>query len=479
MGISRNFTSPAGILNPWDGMEEGSGRLQQGCRKTGEKHPMTLQKTLIIRKTTHLSIGLVILIISFILKRNVLLYLIIAGTIFSFLTFNYKKFHLIHRTDDKSLGTLYYPVGILSSYLILYHLPLYYFQSALMVLSLSDTLANFAGQIQKGNSWFRTFHDIKSFYGIIAYILSAILILYFFLPDFLVSNIPYILFALLWAVILETASIRGSDNFSIPAGLALFFFLTYHYAFNYLYSSILLIALAPAVFFLFKFNILTRRGTFVAYLLGFYLAGIAGWPWLISVLLFFLSSAAFTILRHAIQGVGDKSMARNAWQIIANIIWAVTSSLLFLLTQDEIFILFFIAFVAAVTADTWASEIGPLLNKRCFSLSTLRTVPAGANGGISFFGSVAALAGATIISSLAYYLFFGTWQWDVIAILSASAFMACFMDSLLGTFVEDKLLRLNYFKIRKRSESITPNDMVNMAGSVTAFLFYLLLSWIF
>ena len=172
-------------------------------------------------------------------------------------------------------------------------------------------------------------------------------------------------------------------------------------------------------------------------------------------------------------------MARNAWQVIANIIWAVTSSLLFLLTQDEIFILFFIAFVAAVTADTWASEIGPLLNKRCFSLSTMRTAPAGTNGGISFFGSVAALAGATIISSLAYYLFFGTWQWDMIAILSASAFLACFMDSLLGAFVEDKLLRLNYFKRRKRSESITPNDVVNMVGSVTAFLFYLLLSWIF
>jgi uncharacterized protein (TIGR00297 family) len=348
-----------------------------------------------------------------------------------------------------------------------------------MLLSLSDTLANFAGQIQKSNGWFRTFHDSKSIHGIIAYILSAILILYLFLPGFLSLDIPYILFALLWAVILETASMRGSDNFSIPAGLALFFFLTHHYELNYLYLSIILIALAPAVFFLFKFNILTRRGSFVAYLLGFYLAGIAGWPWLITVLLFFLSSAAFTKLQHAIQGVKNKTAARNAWQVIANIIWAVTSSVLFLLTHNEIFILFFIAFVAAVTADTWASEIGPLLNKRCFSLSTMKTAPAGTNGGIYFFGSVAALSGATFISSLAYYVFFGSWQWDIIAILSASAFLACFVDSLLGAFAEDKLLRLNYFKKRNTSESITPNDLINMAGSVSAFVFYLLLSWIF
>jgi uncharacterized protein (TIGR00297 family) len=299
------------------------------------------------------------------------------------------------------------------------------------------------------------------------------------LPDYLRLDISYILLALLWAVILETASMRGSDNFSIPAGLALFFFLTYHYELDYLYLFAILVVLAPAGLLLFRFNVLTRRGSFVAYLLGFYLAGIAGWPWLVSVLLFFLSSAAFTKLRHAIQGVQYSSKGRNAWQVIANIIWAVTSSVLFLLTQDEIFILFFIAFVAAVTADTWASEIGPLLNKRCLSLSTMRTEPAGTNGGISFFGSVAAMGGATLVSSIAYYLFFGSWQWDVIAILSASAFLACFVDSLLGAFAEDKLLRLSDFKKRKTSESITPNDLINMAGSLSAFVFYLLLSWIF
>ena len=440
---------------------------------------MTYQKGQIIRKLIHLSIGLIILILSWVVEKNVLLYLIIAGTIFSFLTFNYKKFHLLHKTTDASLGTIYYPVGILSSYLILYNLPLYYFSSSLMVLSISDTLAYFAGQIQRGNIWIRTFHDRKSIYGITAYSLSACLIIYLFLPDSLSLNILYILFAVLWAVILETASMRGSDNLSIPAGLALFFLLTYQYEFNYLYLSAILVALAPACFLLFKFNILTRRGTFLAFLLGFYLAGIKGWPWLMPVLLFFLSSAAFTKLQHAIKVVEKKPTPRNAWQVIANIIWAITSSALFLFTRNEIFILFFIAFVAAVTADTWASEIGPLLNKRCFSLSKMRTVPAGTNGGISFFGSVAALSGATIISSLSYYVFFGSWHWDIIAIISVSAFIACFADSLLGTFVEDKMLQINYFKKRKTLESITPNDLVNMLGSVTAFAFYLLISCVF
>ena len=437
---------------------------------------MTNQKGLIIRKLIHLTIGLIILLLSCIAEKNALLFLIIAGTIFSFLTFNYNKFHILHRTTDQSLGTLYYPVGILTSYLILYNQPLYYFQSSLMVLSVSDTLANFAGQIHKGNIWIRTFHDSKTIYGIIAYTISTWLVFCLFLPDTLNLNLPYILFALLWAVILETASLRGSDNFSIPAGLALFFFLTYHYEVDYLFLSAILVTLAPACFLLFKFDILTRRGSFIAYLLGFYFAGIGGWPWLTSVLIFFLSSAAFTKLHNAVNGVQIKSPARNAWQVVANIIWALTSSVIFLLTQNELFKLLFIAFVAASTADTWASEIGPLLNKKCFSLSTMGAVPAGTNGGISFFGSVAALSGATIITSLSYIIFFDAWQWDVIAIIALSAFLAGFADSLLGSFVEDKLLRLDYFRNRKSLESITPNDLINMIGSGTAVFFFLLLS---
>jgi len=440
---------------------------------------MTDQQGLLIRKLIHLTLGLIILLLSCVLEKSVLLYLIIAGTIFSFSTFNYKKFHLLHKTTDASLGTLFYPAGILLSYLILYNLPLYYFHSSLMVLSISDTLANFSGQVKKGNFRIRAFHDQKSFYGITAYLLSAGLIFFWILPDSLSSDFQYLLFALLWAVIMEAASVRGSDNFSIPVGLSLFFLLSHNREVDYIYLSTLLVALAPACFLLYKFNILTRRGSFVAYLLGFYLAGIGGWPWLMPVLLFFMSSAAFTKLHHFMKGRGTKSTARNAWQAIANIIWAFTSSVLFFITQSEIFILFFIVFVAAVTADTWASEIGPLLNKRCLLLSTLRTVPAGTNGGISFFGSLSAFTGAAVISSLSYYLFFGFWQWDIIAILSAAAFLACFVDSLLGTFAEEKMVQMDYFKKRNSLESITPNDLVNMLGSATASVFYLLLTWIF
>jgi uncharacterized protein (TIGR00297 family) len=414
---------------------------------------------------------------------------------FSFLTFNYKKFHLLHKTSDESLGTLFYPIGILSSYILLYKLPLFYFQTSLMVLAVSDTLANFSGLVQKGNIWIRIFHDKKSLYGIAAYTLSIFAIFFLYLPENLTLHLPFIIFALLWAVNLEIASKRGSDNLTIPLGLALLFLLAANYDFDYIFLSSILMIMAAGCFLLFKSNILTRQGSYFAFLLGFYFAGFAGWQWLLAILLFFLSSAAFTKLHHVIKdperptSLKDphssttlknpgNSSARNAWQVIANIIWALISSALYLLTQNEIFMLFFIAFVAAVTADTWASEIGPLLNKKCFSPSKMKMMPAGTNGGISFYGSLAALAAAVLISSFSYYLFFKSWDWYIIAILSVSAFLACFADSFLGAFVENKMLHMNYFKKRKSSESISPNDLVNMMGSLTAFVFYLLLTWI-
>jgi len=63
---------------------------------------MTYQKGLIIRKLIHLSMGLMILMLSYVVEKSVLLYLILAGSIFSFLTFNHKKFHILHKSaDDK------------------------------------------------------------------------------------------------------------------------------------------------------------------------------------------------------------------------------------------------------------------------------------------------------------------------------------------------------------------------------------------
>ncbi|MFN2394259.1 MAG: DUF92 domain-containing protein [Bacteroidales bacterium] len=440
---------------------------------------MTHFKGLIIRKLIHLITGLLIFILTFLLQREVLLWLIVAGSLFSFLTFNYKKFQLLHKTTDASAGTIFYPLGILSSYLILYNMPMLYFQTSLLVLSISDTVANFIGQIKKGNGRVVILHDRKSMHGIMGYVFSALIIFYIFLPARLTTDVFFMATLIFLAVVFEVASWRGSDNFTIPVGLAIVLKVSQIQQPDYLFLFGVLLFMTAGSFFLFKWRFLTRPGSLAAWLLGVYLLGVMGWKWFVPVVIFFITSVIFTKIHSGVKKNKKEFNVRNAWQVIANILWAIISSALFLLTQNELFIYFFIAFVAAVTADTWASEIGPLLNKRSFSLADFRMHEAGITGGISFFGTLASLSGAVVISAVSYFIFFGVWNWAVILLISFSAFLACFADTLLGTFVEGKLLNMTYFQNRIYPESLTPNDVVNLGGSFTAFVFFMLLGFIF
>lgn len=81
---------------------------------------------LLLRKSIHFVTGLAIFSLTWVLDQQVLLWLIMGGSVFSFATFRYKRFYLLHQTTDASLGTLFYPIGILSVFLLLLPLPIVY-----------------------------------------------------------------------------------------------------------------------------------------------------------------------------------------------------------------------------------------------------------------------------------------------------------------------------------------------------------------
>jgi uncharacterized protein (TIGR00297 family) len=428
-----------------------------------------------IRKIIHAGIGVLILLLTWLIERDVLLWLIIGGSIFSFATFRYKKFYLLHKTTDQSWGTLFYPVGILSAYLLLYDLPLYNFRTALMVLTLADTAANLIGKIKIGNGWFVLLSDKKSMHGMAGYLIATLVVLFALMPFPTLANPFYILSILLLALILELVSWRGSDNLSIPLGMALFFLWSEKYEINYIWFASVLVFMSAGGILMFKLKLLSRMGSVAAWILGIYLLLLDGYEWIIVVLLFFFTSVIFTKIRSKFLHKNKKESGRNAWQVVANIIWAVVSSVIFLLTGNEFFVMLFIAYVAAVTADTWASELGPIFNKRSFSLADFKMHKAGVTGGISFAGTLAAALGALIVSWSGLLLFYTQPDWNIILLIALSAFLACFADTFLGAFVENKMLKMPFFASKKGTESITPNDMVNLGGSLTAGLFL----WLF
>jgi dolichol kinase len=136
---------------------------------------MSNNDRLLIRKSVHFLTGCLILLLSYFIERSTLLILFFTGGLFSFLTFKYKKFYLLHKTSDASLGTLFYPLGVISAFLVLYNQPLYYFRIAIMVLTISDTAAYFAGKIFRYNGNFVILCDRKSIHGVIAFSAAPLL----------------------------------------------------------------------------------------------------------------------------------------------------------------------------------------------------------------------------------------------------------------------------------------------------------------
>ncbi len=435
----------------------------------------TNSKTL--RKSIHLVTGLLILLLTYLVDKQSLLIIIVAGSVFAFASFNYKTFGLLHKTADASLGTLFYPLGVLLSFVLLYDMPFYFFRITLLILTVSDTIANISGQIKPGNYYFKPFREEKSLYGVIGFALSALLIFYLFLPESLFGIEAYVLLAILLSVNFEVLSYRGSDNFSIPVGSALYFLIMDAHEGNLLFFTGVILISALGSFLLYKKRIISKYGSVATYFLGVYFLGVLGYEWLLPVLAFFVTSVLFTMLNTCLRRKKPSSNRRNVWQVLANINWALAASVLFLISGEKMFIYLFIVMIAAVTADTWASEIGPVFHKNCFSLAHLRMKQSGVSGGISLAGTVAAMLGSLFISGFSYYLFFDEVYIPLIIVFWVSGFLASFVDSLLGAFVEPSLNKQPFLRtgMKKNMERISPNDIVNILGSLSAAVFFFVL----
>jgi uncharacterized protein (TIGR00297 family) len=428
----------------------------------------------IIRKSVHLATGLVLFFLTYHFNKQTILMLISAGTVFSIVTYRIKKLDFIHTTSGSSLGTLFYPIGLLTSFILLYHMPVYYFRLTLMILSLSDTAANLCGEIKRWNFRFTILKESKSILGVAGFACSAFMLHVILLPMPRSGVYSYILLSVIAAINFEVISFRGSDNFTLPAGCSLFFILTYNTDADSIMLIMMILLLAAGSIMLYKKNILTRYGSIAAYLLGIFFFCLPGYAWSVPVIAFFITSVVFTKINGYVNRKNEETNRRNIWQVFANILFAVASSAGYLITGDEIFIYFYIALIATVTSDTWASEIGPVFAKRCFSIADLEFKNSGTSGGVSLPGTAAAFTGSLMISLLSYYLFFNAIDTAMVLLIALAGFAAMFVDSLLSAFLEPVLLKTEFFKKEPGPDSPAPNDIVNLAGSLTAPVFFLL-----
>lgn len=191
-----------------------------------------------------------------------------------------------------------------------------------------------------------------------------------------------------------------------------------------------------------RLHMLDVSGALAATLLGGLVFGLGGWPWAILLLAFFGSSSllsrAFSGHKRKVATDFAKGGRRDWAQVAAN---GGFGALLLLaaafggLRADWAWVAY-AGTLAAVTADTWATELGLLSSGLPRLITTWKEVPPGSSGGLSLMGTLASLLGGALIAGLAVLLNGEAGGAGTFVAIAVAGLGGSLVDSLLGATVQ-------------------------------------------
>lgn len=188
---------------------------------------------------------------------------------------------------------------------------------------------------------------------------------------------------------------------------------------------------------------LNKSGAIAAAFTGTIIFGIGGWQWAILLLTFFITSSALSrAFKKRKQGLDEKfskGHERDAGQVFGNGgLATLFAALHFFYPESILPWIGFVAALAAVNADTWATELGVLNPHPPRMITDLtKVVEKGTSGGISLFGTLASLAGSAVIALLAVLLTpMGTHGPKYFLLITTAGLAGSLFDSFLGATVQ-------------------------------------------
>ena len=191
----------------------------------------------------------------------------------------------------------------------------------------------------------------------------------------------------------------------------------------------------------YRVHSLGRDGAVAAALVGTIVFGLGGWQWSVLLLAFFISSSALSrLFKDRKRGLNEKfskGSERDAGQVLGNGGLATAFVLLNAVFPHQPWTwVGFAAALASVNADTWATELGTLNPNPPRMITDLRKrVEAGTSGGVSLWGTIAALLGAAVIGLLGAVLY-PNMDWSLFSLITISGLFGSLFDSLIGATVQ-------------------------------------------
>ncbi len=187
---------------------------------------------------------------------------------------------------------------------------------------------------------------------------------------------------------------------------------------------------------------LNKSGAVAATFVGTIIFGIGGLWWAILLLTFFITSSMLSrVFKNRKQSFNEKyskGNERDAGQVFGNGGIATLFAALHFFYPEAVWPwMGFAASLAAVNADTWATELGVLNPHPPRMITDLgKIVEKGTSGGISLTGTIASLAGAALIGILASLLGPQTASIKTAFIVTLAGLAGSLFDSLLGATVQ-------------------------------------------
>lgn len=153
---------------------------------------------------------------------------------------------------------------------------------------------------------------------------------------------------------------------------------------------------------------LSGSGFLAAVMLGTVMYALGSAVWFGSLIAFFVSSTLWSQwkkrAKEEAESGYEKTGRRDAGQVLANGGLGLLLCAANWAYPHPLWWYAFLGVMAAVTADTWATEIGGFSRTPPRSIKTGRRVPPGTSGGVSGLGMGASLAGGLFIGAVAWVL---------------------------------------------------------------------------
>ncbi|HEX3531601.1 MAG TPA: DUF92 domain-containing protein [Thermoanaerobaculia bacterium] len=446
---------------------------------------MPLTRNELLRKVTHMGVGLIAFSLRFLgpLWSAVAAAAALCMNLFVLPRVGGRRlWRDAEHAAGSSLGIVLYPLAVLLLVLIFWR-RLEVAAASWGILAFGDGMASVAGMAlgRRKLPW----NPRKSWMGTIAYVLfgtvAAAVLLEWTAPghySWLFAFAAAFGTALL-AAALESLPQGLDDNIGVPLVSALFLFcllLTQGHWRPFLHTPGLPLRLLLAAVIngalaglAYAARTVNLSGVIGGFLVGFAIYAFLDWRGFLLLLGFFVIGSACTKFGYkrkaAAKLAQEEGGRRGARHAFANAGVSTACALFAALTDHPV--LFGLAFAAAfatAAADTASSEIGQLLGRRTFLITTFRPVPRGTEGAVSVEGTLAGIFASLLLGVFGAAV--GLYGWTGVAIVVAAAFLGTTFESIVGAALEKRQLLDN--------EAL--NFLNTLVGALVAAAFAFLIS---